>query len=269
MLERIVYHNFGSKDFQFNNLDLEFNQINIFTGTNGSGKSFIFKSAWFASTVLNIYKTMMLVQMPDLDDIFEREVNLIFDLTFHRHEELDGVMQITDKEAEIFVFTLAFNEGKLDHFQLEVLDIEKFKVGDIQSVKYNSKEARTFEMYDKYLKTKELLGVTTMHSNADFKKLGEWYRLYDMMWFEQMKSTIDSFEKHPEKLDIFYALLEQSGASSLAKEIDPFKEGHRIVAKDGYLYDRTPNGDLRTFSLLSSGEQAILMMILFTAGGGN
>jgi predicted ATP-binding protein involved in virulence len=269
MLEKIRYSNFGTKDFDLGDMELEFNRLNIFTGKNGSGKTLVFKTVWFVSNALNIYKAMSMAGVPKLDEIFEEEVNRLFRLTFHEHEKLDGAMQISDKKDEIFVFTLAFNGGTLEHFQLDIRDMKRFEVGSIQSVKYNSKEARTFEAYNRYIKTKKMLGIDTLQSNDDFEKLGEWYRVYDMMWFEEMYQTILHYEENPEAIEAYYTLLSQLGSKELVEEVSPFREGHKLVAKEGVLYDRNPDGNLKDLATLSSGEQAILMMLLFNKPGGN
>ena len=268
MLERIRYSNFGTKDFDLGDMDIEFSKLNIFAGMNGVGKTFIFKTAWFASNALNIYKALSMMGAPKLDEIFEEEVNRLFRLTFHEHEKLSGTMQISDKESEIFTFTIAFNEGTLDHFQLDIRDMKRFEVGDIQKIKYNSREARTFEAYNRYFKTKKMLGIDAPQSNDDFEKLGEWYRLYDMMWFEEMYQIIKRYEENPEALEAFYTLLTQIGTKDLVEEISPFREGHKLVAKEGILYDRQPDGNLKDLATLSSGEQSILMMLLFSKLGG-
>jgi len=268
MLEKIRLYKFGAKDFNVSDMEIEFNMLNLFTGANSTGKSFLFKAAWFSSIALNLYKVLLLSGMPDMDEIFEKEVNILFDLTFFEADELDGIVQIMDKNADIFVFTLAMNKGKLDHFQLEVLNQEKFKIGEIQSVKYNSKEARTFEAYDKYIKIKNMMGIKHISKNEDFYKLGEFYRIYDMMWFEEMNTKIKYFEENPDKLDSIYEVIEDVfGHSDGKNDLFAFQEGNSFISKDSGLHVLLPNGKTRTFSMLSAGEQSILMMSIFAAEG--
>jgi len=269
MLDKMRLHEFGSKDFTHITMDLEFTDLNVFTGRNGSGKSFIFKIAWFSSMALNIYKMMLLMQMLDLDEAFEKEVNTLFDLTFFESDELDGVIQLLDKEAKIFVFTLAMNSGKLDHFRLEVFDHQKFQAGDIQQVKYNSKEARSFEQYEKYLKIKKILGIESFKSNEDFRQIGEFYRIYDALWFEEMRLKIKTYEDQPEILDNIYHSVNHifGQTNDRDQSLSVFNPGNSIVAKNGSLYVVNAAGEKRTFSKLSAGEQAILMLILFIPNG--
>jgi predicted ATP-binding protein involved in virulence len=267
MLDRMRFREFGGKDFVLNDMDLEFNRLNVFVGQNGVGKSFIFKSAWFASTALNFYKMMAMLGIPNLDERFEQEVNLMFELTFHESEKLSGVLQIMDKTADIYAFTLAMHDGKLDHFQLEIFDQHKFDVGSIEQVKYNSKEARTFEQYEKYSKLKKAFGVEQFTSNQDFKQMGEFYRLYDLMWFEEVAMTIRKFEEEPQTLEkIFDTLGPILNTPDTKGELVVFKDGNKVIAKDEMLYVQKEDGELSTFSSLSSGEQSLMMMFIFAGG---
>ena len=267
MLDRMRFREFGGKDFILNNMDLEFNQLNVFVGENGVGKSFVFKSAWFASITLNFYKMLAMLGTPNLDERFEQEVNLIFELTFHESEKLSGVLQIMDKTADIYAFTLAMHDGKLDHFQLEIFDQHKFDIGSIESVKFNSKEARTFEQYEKYSNLKKAFGVEQFTSNQDFKQMGEFYRLYDLMWFEEMAMTIRRFEEEPQLLEkIFDKLRPILNTKNVKGDLVVFRDGNKVIAKDEMLYVQKEDSELSIFSSLSSGEQSLMMMFIFAGG---
>ena len=189
MLDRIQYEDFGPDEAKLN-LDIEFNMLNVFAGKNGSGKTLVFKSAWFMSFTLELYKTMLLMKIEGIDEVFKAEAELVFDMTFTSSERLSGACMISDKDEAIYKYSCVIDEGQIATFNIDVLDLDKFKAGEIRSVKYNSKEARTFSQYEKYLRFKDKLDIelTSMAAISEFKGF---FMLYDMLWFEQLKSVID------------------------------------------------------------------------------
>ena len=45
-----------------------------------------------------------------------------------------------------------------------------------------------------------------------------------------------------------------------------FRDGNKVIAKDEMLYVQKEDGELSAFSSLSSGEQSLMMMFIFTGG---
>jgi len=265
MLERLKFDEFKGTGFEFNDFEVDFQKLAVLVGVNGSGKTMILKTAWFSSLALNIYKTLALAGVPNIDEMFTNEVNAMFELTYHQSEELNGAIQISDRDLDIFEFSLITRNGKLDNFQLNIFDKEKFDHGVVENVRFNSKNARTFEQYENYIKIRKTIGIDRITSNDDVKKLAEFYRLYDILWFEDIKNTIDGFSESPETLDSLLGVLGPilDGDAGF-KDMEVFKGNVKIIAKDSLLYIHDEDGHHKSFSSLGSGEQSILMMFLFT-----
>ncbi len=263
MLDSIEFSDFGTNEIKLPSQKIKFSNLNLFIGKNATGKSLLFKTAWFISTALNIYKLLFLARLENADQQFEQEINNIFDLTFHQSEQLSGSIRISDTSGGIYIFDITMQDGKLDHFNIEIKDPKKFKEGEIQNVRFNSKEARTFDQYEKYIRIKKMLGLNELIAQEDFQKLGEFYRLYDIMWFEDILKRIHVFEEEPQKLQKILSAI-RLVAQELVGEVRGFKPTENLVAKDDFLYVEDQNQQLTNIASLSSGEQAILMMILFS-----
>jgi len=267
MLEVIKVKDIGNSSFMLEDLEIELSNINVISGYNNSGKSFLFKFAWFTSMALNIYKVILLSKTPNIDELFEIEVNDLFELTFTESEKLGGAIQIMDKNTDIFVFTLSFKDGKLDYFELDIKDISKFELGNIPNIQYNTADARTFTAYEQYLQTKEILEISNFLNKEDIKKIGKMYRLYDILWFENMNKTIIDYGKEQEKLKGLFEIVNESFKNEKGHSLICTEKGKGFEVKDNILYISTEDTPIK-ISSTSKGEQSLLMMCLFTSGFG-
>jgi predicted ATPase len=266
IIERIAFHNFGDRDFNFDNLTINFNQLNLFAGANGVGKSFLFKAAWYMAFTLQLRQAHSLVQNPNADKDFKEEADFVFDMTFFDSQNLSGAIQISDEKSEIYIYTISFQEGKIEYFNLDIKDLEAFKLGEITQVKYASKETRTFEGYERYLNTKNNFGVNSFKGLDDFKKFNGIYKIYDILWYENILTTLKHFEDNPqsfEKIKEMWAMIiDGQGGSNDAS----LPTADSFVAKDGHLYIKREDDTLKNISKESSGTQAFTMLTLFSGG---
>jgi AAA15 family ATPase/GTPase len=266
IIERISFHDFGDQDFNFDNLDIEFNQLNVFTGANGVGKSFLFKAAWYMAFTLQLRQVYSLMQHPEADTKFKEESEFVFDMTFFDSQDLSGAVQISDKKSEIYIYTISFQNGKIEYFNLDIKDLDTFQNGKITQVKYASKETRTFEGYERYLKQKENMGIENYSDLDDFKKFKGVYKIYDMLWYENMYKTLKHFEEDPQSFETLkevWAMI----IDGQDKPKDPtLPTADSFVAKDGHLFLKREDGSLKNISKESAGVQSFVMLTMFSGG---
>jgi hypothetical protein len=227
---------------------------------NGAGKSFIMKFAWFSGYALQLYKTILLVNPTNTDKIFKEELQNLFRYTFDQAEELTGSIMIYDKDEEIYRFVLSFDEGALGYFNMDILDASKFNMNQISAVSYNSKEARTFNQTDRYHRMKARFGITVLDKNA-MEELTEFFRIYDILWYEQVLAKVQSFDKGEFDSKLNDVML-RSVVATLFNDIGVTD----IKAKPGFPWVpifHMDDGTTRDVLVLSAGSQAMLMMTAF------
>jgi hypothetical protein len=269
IVERIAFHNFGDQDFNFDNLEIEFNQINVFAGANGTGKSFLFKAAWYMAFTLQLRQVHALVQNPNADKNFKEEAESVFDMTFFDSQDLSGAIQISDGKGEIYIYTISFQNGKIEYFNLDIKDLDAFKIGEITQVKYASKETRTFEGYERYLTTKNNFGIDSFEGLEDFKKFNGIYKIYDILWYENILATLNHFEEDPQSFETLKGVWAMiiDGQNGKDGSNDPtLPTADSFVAKDGHLFLKREDDSLRNISKESSGTQAFVMLTMFSGG---
>jgi hypothetical protein len=266
LIEKISILNFGDKDFKIDDMTINYNQINIVAGANGTGKSLLFKISWFMGFTLQLRQAYSIVLDPNADTNFKKEAEDVFDMTFFDSQDLSGVVQISDRKEEVYIYTISFNNGKIKYFNLDIRDEEKFKVGEITQVKYASKETRTFEGYERYLITKNNYKIDSFKSIDDFKKFNGIYKIYDILWYENILTTLKYFEENPqsfEQLKSIWAMI-IDGQDAAKRPALPTADS--FVAKDGHLYIKRDDGTLRNISKDSAGTQAFVMLTMFSGG---
>ncbi len=260
----INFNDFGVEDTRFN-MPIKFSMINIVTGQNGAGKTILFKAAWFMQFTMQLYKIRMLT--PGLgitDTIFQKDLEVIFDLTYTSAEQVSGTIEVKDDEENpSYIYIVRTLNGKIESFDIDILDRERFKVGEINQVAYNSKDARTFSQYDRYLKLCSRFDFNIMNldpQNQELKDMGEIYRIYDILWFEKVRQELKHFRNQEpanvERLKIWDDKFGNSDESNNFPTSDQF-----VFRKDTLLVDNL--GDLKRASDYDSGTQSLLMMCLF------
>ena len=259
---------FGNdKNNEFQLTDISFNSLSIIVGVNSSGKSAIMKVTWFISYVLQMYKLSFMIGGPNWENKFKEEVNKAFRYTFHTPEEIDGYIEALDENREIFSFLLSFRDGTLDHFNLDIINHEKFQMGEITAVRYGSRNTRTFQSYKQYVKLKEMLQISTLLDSSNLEKICEAYPLYDVLWFEGIDRLVEKYMKEglPETAisqatqDLVFTSIGRSddvdSFTGFMKTDDP---------KDaGEIYMTFSSGRQDKLSTMSDGAQSIIMLSFF------
>ncbi len=252
-------------DFKMD-MTVEFNKLNVLVGMNGSGKTLIMKFAWFAGYMLQAYKVMLKVEPERTDEMFMEMLQKVFTWTFDEPQDMLGTIEVSDKNREKFAFKVSFKNGLMDHFNMEVIDPKEFSLGNVAMVQFNSKEARTFEQYGKYLKLKKRFGFDHLSEEA-LDDICDIYKLYDVLWFEQLIVSVASMAKNgPNDIlksatgrSVIHSIFEGAGEG----EASPSTELVAIKDVDSLPTFVMADASEKKALSLSSGQQAMLMMIMF------
>ena len=259
MITEVHFHNFGTHDVKLPE-NISLNKLNIFCGTNGSGKTLVLKSSWFMLFSLNMYKMLGLMQTPNIDEAFKEQLDIMFDMTFSNKEKISGAIMVQDSDDSIVKYVININEGEIEYFNINVIDPAKFGVGEINQIRYNTREARTFKQYERYRKFKTRLGVT-INDMKSIQELGEFFRLYDIMWFEELEFAIKRYEKYPEEVQPkILKWSETFNAESNKFDMPLMKD---VFFEDGSMYFATEKDPKISIADLSDGIQSLIMLTFF------
>ncbi len=257
----------GSKEDDFNmDMEIEFNQLNVLVGMNGSGKTLIMKFAWFAGYMLQVYKVTMATENEKTEEVFAGLMQNVFNWTFDETGDITGTISVHDKTKEKFNFNVTFEEGRLSNFTMDVINPKEFTLSTVQGVQFNSKTARTFDNYAQYLKIKKLNNITILTPDS-LNTICEYFKLYDVVWFENV------YRKVKDMIDngLSPRITEGAGRGALSTIF----AGADAGPSDRYLVsikEQAGNEGMPIFVMddgsekkalrLSSGQQSMLMMTL-------
>jgi hypothetical protein len=250
-------------------MDMDFSSLNIFTGMNSAGKSIIMKMAWFISYMLQGYKASFLMGFPNWEKQFKEEVDLAFRYTFHSSESISGYIEASDKDRQIFSFILSFKEGELDRFNLDIINHEKFRMGDIVNVAYASNKTRSFLAYKQYIRLKKALQISNLLTSSNLEKICEIHPLYDVLWFEKISAQLDKYmeegignadqEMLAKYTDLIFSAIGRTNDietfTGFAKSDDP--------KEDGEIFLTFSTGRRDKLSIMSEGTQSLIMLTFF------
>jgi recombinational DNA repair ATPase RecF len=240
-------------------LSMEFSSLNLFTGANGSGKSFIIKFAWYTSYMLQLYKVQLNINPKTSEDFFAEHASKLFGYVFDNSEEISGWIQIRDKERRKLAFALELKNGELNSFDVDIIDPKEFLLSNIQSVKYASKETRTFEAYDRYKKIKKKFGLKSIATEEALDEICEFYKIYDVLWFESLPAKLIDFQAALKKDNIrtnFLDLINNSNADNNLEGVTTLGlENDEPV----FIFE---DGSTEAIKKFSSGVQSMTMLLL-------
>jgi AAA15 family ATPase/GTPase len=242
--------------------DMEFRNLNIFVGANGIGKSFIFKYLWYASYAMQTYKLSLLMVSENFEEEFQKNAEKLFGYVFEDGEEISGSISLTDEKETIYNFMIEIDKGKLTSFDLTVHDPEKFKMGEIQSVKYASKDTRTFEAVERYTKTKELMNLPQITSEDDLDKLCQIYKIYDLFFLEDILRKLYRWTENPDTFeeDLIPGIGNRLNDLIVSDDLSTMKA---VILENGKPKILFEDGRTKRLSSMSSGSQSIMMLTLF------
>ena len=231
---------------KFTNIELEYKDIGILAGPNGSGKTFVLVNVFCLQTLFSVIAIGGIT-----DDAVKRSVaQMIWDKSFD-DQNINGTVGGLWGINNEFNLEVTFVKGdvtKVEHSDLS-------QISQVSSVMYLSSHMRTFDAIKMYLKIRKMIKESCQptHDSTDelLEKLSKDFKLYDISYLEavisQMPITPDPIKKQAlEKFDKFFTEI---------KEIDvDFEKCDFIITKN--------NGDTVSASSLSKGIQSMLNMSL-------
>lgn len=245
-LGNITYIKYELENPKFNCEIKDVNQLNIITGTNGSGKTLHLTLFWCINTLVDAYFRYKFKS----EEAYRIMCENIFKYIF-KDLELDG--QITAKYEDDLEFNIVFTEGIV--MGVNVNHKDGLRVNS-ESV-FLSKETRQFNFITRYFQIKEMLYGKDPIKFKDFYspnsyllKLLEMYRVHDILYMEKFISTFISKKGIP---------------SDISKLIDNFEYKFMYYdSTDKVFYLEDEKGIKKNTESLSSGEQALLIMFMST-----
>jgi len=248
--------------------------INVLIGNNGAGKTMYLICTWFMIQIINSYKTSLIVSQSKADDLFSETANNIISMTFNNYKYMSGIFMFTGEVNNIeFQFILRVKNGKVEDFNIEMDNISKFASLGIPSALYNSSSARTFDSYERYLGSLELIGVEEFTDINQILKLKKMYKMYDILWFEMVKKSLKKWSilGVPPQVNEFilnfnnyYSSADSRGNKAKPGDITTKDFGENaMISIDGNIPGIKSDTLDQKFSELGKGHQAILMTHLF------
>ena len=231
-------------------------ELTLMVGANGVGKTLILKTVWFVTYSLEIYNLFALMGIP-ADQAFQEEVPKIFKATYDADDKFGCDLIIKGERGSSYKFRLVIKDSKLADLSFDIDDPEKFAAYQVGMPKFNSKQARTFNSYEQYLQLLKMHNVDSFKSHDEALKVKNFFKLYDILWFEGIRQKIRDIDGIPEN-DIVRRGLElvEDGAIDM--------EGFtHFEAEDEVPYVVFENGKKKKLSSLGAGTQAMLMMAVF------
>lgn len=233
--------------------------LTVLVGYNANGKSFFNKMVWFASYMLNIQQTILLMRIKEPDEAFAKEVNKWFPLSFKNSDALTG--WITLHKEDVLSFSLQIENGILKTFWLDIKKPEAFMLGEMGGAMYASKDTRTFESLARFTKLHKKIDPAMRTTEEIITELADFYPLYDVLYLIALTQKIKVYREEglpPTVLFRIRTLAEKSSGD--------FAE---VDAEQGYFSFENDMPELITtthnipLDELSSGTQAMIMVVLF------
>lgn len=207
-------------------IDMEFNQILILVGQNGTGKTLVMKLSWALTTAASV---AFAVPTQKLETVLQTILDSTFDA-----QDFDGFMSITYTEGSVLSATLI--KGQV--VSAEVIFSPKAK--QFPPPIFMSSTMRTFDQIKNFLKTKKLV--------PDISQL---YKLYDIVYVELLSAKLSGGWPIPPALE-----------SRLPDyNLDKY-DMKTFYIDDESVWFENSEGSRTDLTTLSAGEQSILNMFI-------
>lgn len=229
--------------------EIDYNNIAIFVGQNGSGKTLLLKLIWVTSFISlsfiearkkkQNFNTLELGQFT-FDSCFD---NQIFNGTIKTYYN-NGDLEIILDNGKIQDIIINFDD---------TIDSASFPI-------FMSKDLRTFDNIHRYLKLRKTLkinGNLNVNLLEEFKELQGFYKLYDIMYVERLLTQL----KHQE-----YEVTQKFKDTLSNYDLDKLKiKSFGFNEIDSYFYYLNEDDDKINLSTLSAGEQSLINIFLCNA----
>src|SRR6478736_2920247 len=160
------------------NANLENNALTIYTGVNGSGKTFIMVDTYCLTMLSNYY--IILKDHPQFNlNLMKEWAQQVYDKCYSE-QNINGVLSmIYSSGAHVRV---ELDNGKV--INVEFTGFEEVNVPT--PVKFLSAHMRTFEAISGYLKIRRWIAGSLSDPNAIIEEMTKEYKLYDVTYLEEM-----------------------------------------------------------------------------------
>lgn len=213
--------------------EIEYKNLSLFVGANGSGKTFVLKMTWFLNMV-----AATIIKKEGLEgtgNTVEDVVQYTLDKSFDNPEEFEGSIGIDYDNGSVGVIFMA---GKIINISSDLDGIDTMPIPI-----FMSKDTRTFNQM------KMILQIRKLVERED--KILETVKLYDYSFVMMIEAKL----KHGYKLDDkFKETLEKFDMEKY--DIQSFK------MMDNSFWFTNSKGKDRELTTLSAGEQSIINMFL-------
>ena len=232
--------------------NLEFQRLNLIVGMNGAGKSLMNKLVWASATFLSSKIAEKVYNIKDTKDDVDA-FQFIMDNTFDE-QDFNGTFEfhLRDELLNVSFYCIKFEmvDGKVEDLRWSFPD----DVIASGAVTYLSTFVRDFSNIERYLKTKNMMQVDTIHNWDDIEKLCGMFKIYDILALE---SIIPKFENAS-------ALLKSIKDKGVTAELmDNFDlVDLEVDRKKGEIYYYNVKNDKIRVSTLGAGDQSIIMMLV-------
>jgi hypothetical protein len=227
--------NLINTNLQFGKIEL--NMMTLLIGYNGTGKSFLMKTAYVCAEVARTVKAMGL-SGPPLLETAQFIINGCYD-----EVDFDGKMGV-DFESGASL-TMELKEGKVTGVHTSGFE----SIDNVIGVQYMSSSMRTFEAIKSYLVVRKML-MSTKSLQESYAELCKSFKLYDVKYIESI------IQKMPLKVD-----------NRLSEALEKFDFGEKLVEidmdteKSDFFYVNS-DGKKRYATSLGKGHQSILNMMI-------
>lgn len=232
------------KPVKFNKLEIQFNELNLFVGANGVGKSFVMVCVWVLSTLSQTH----IVNPLDLVNAIQT-AQYLFDNSFDCKDITGSIGILFTSSAMVQVI--------LDNGIVKDVKLAKFEdINQPVPTIFMSSEMRTFSSISQYLGMRRIykLGKASVTDREKmYIEMCRVYKLYDVLYIEGLIQKLPIMVK-PEiaealkKFDFKETIIEIG--------LDEEKADFYTLGSSGKKYACT----------YSKGEQAILNMLITSNG---
>lgn len=164
-------------------IDIDFNKINIYVGKNGTGKTVLFKLAWFGTYITSnkiLEERGFLPQNSIQEDFVNHTISKVFD-----EVDFNGKMVFTFENN--LTTTLIFEKGICIDITFSNLTKDK----KVTNILFMSKDLRLFTELVRYLKLrKRVNGTERIISPTAFVEILNDYKIYDALAVESLLQNL-------------------------------------------------------------------------------
>lgn len=229
-----------TKPMEMKHIDLELNQLSVFVGQNGTGKTLILINAW----IMGFVASSLVFKKPDKEELIGI-CQFSYDHCF-TDNNFTGTVGCTYQSGATLSITL--NEGKVTdvtHTGFENID----QAGDVQ---FMSSAMRTFEAIGLYLKMRKMvMEQPGMNEALVVLKMIENYKLYDVLYIEKL------IRKMP--LTVTPTMKESLEKFDVKDDITLFNVD---LVKGDFYHETKGEVDKKYLSKYGKGHQSIFNMML-------